>query len=509
MSTGTLAPPPEKINLAEAVRGLEAINAEIERRLLVQKCEHLKGFIETFWHVVEPGIELRWNWHHDEIAKALENVERDVITNLVANVPPGTMKSLLLVFWRAKVLGKNPRARFLAGSYGSDLSVEHNVKLRDILQDSLYQSLCPNTRLDPNSAGKERFDTTAGGWSIATSVGGVGTGEHPDYVLIDDPLTALQAMSDAHRKAANNWIERTLSTRGVIRNVKVILVMQRLHEDDPTGYVLAKGGYVHICFPMRYEGIVKHPDGRVELPDPRDRRSVKGDLLWPEVFTEAKVRKLEIDLSPYGAAGQLQQRPAPEGGGLFKPSDFKYLEVAPAIMRVARGWDTAGTEDGGDWTVGVKIGEEFAVDSYTGIVKSTGRFVVLDVKREQLGPEGVDNLIYNTAVADGTQCAIREEKEGGSAGLAVIGARAKRLVGYDYAGVTVSGSKITRSKPYRAQVEAGNVYLLRAPWNNDYVNELKVFPVGKHDDQVDGSSCAFNAVLLEPAPQSDEGTWGR
>jgi predicted phage terminase large subunit-like protein len=122
------------------------------------------------------------------------------------------------------------------------------------------------------------------------------------------------------------------------------------------------------------------------------------------------------------------------------------------------------------------------------------------VQRQQLGPNGVDALMRVTAEMDGQTCAQREEKEGGSAGVAVIAARTKTLAGFDYAGVEISGSKVTRCKPFRAQCEAGNVRIVRGAWNADYLHELCGFPTAKHDDQVDASSCAFNAVLLEPAP---------
>ena len=176
-------------------------------------------------------------------------------------------------------------------------------------------------------------------------------------------------------------------------------------------------------------------------------------------------------------------------------------------MRLARGWDTAGTEGGGDATCGVKIGEEFRRNPDTGKETSTGRFVILDVQHNRLGPDGVDKLIRVTAEMDGKGCAQREEKEGGSAGVAVIAARTKALVGYDYAGVQISGSKITRCRPFRAQCEAGNVWLLRGEWNAAYVSELCGFPTAKHDDRVDASSCAFNSVLMEPVPRETWVTW--
>lgn len=247
--------------------------------------------------------------------------------------------------------------------------------------------------------------------------------------------------------------------------------------------------------------------------DPR----LPGEPLWPSKYPLTELSKRRALSGEYDWAALFQQQPIPSGGGLFKEIWFagKFVDVPPATMRVARGWDTAGTEDGGDYTCGVKIGEEVLTDEY-GNSTATGRFFILDVKRDRLGPDGVDQLIRVTAELDGVECSQREEKEGGSAGVAVIAARAKTLKGYDYAEVVVTGSKVTRSRPFRAQCEAGNVYILRdrgiggfgnTGWNKAYVDELCGFPTAKYDDQVDASSCSFNAVLLEPIPEKRELTW--
>ena len=218
--------------------------------------------------------------------------------------------------------------------------------------------------------------------------------------------------------------------------------------------------------------------------DPRQ----PGEALWPAKYPIAELMKRKAMLGAYDFAALYQGLPAPSGGGLFLESWFanNFVDVAPVVARRARGWDTAGTENDGDYTCGVRIAE---VD---------GIFYVEDVQRRQVGPSKVDDLIHTTAETDGYECAQREEKEGGSAGVAVIAARIKTLVGFNYAGVQISGSKVTRSKPFRAQCEAGNVRIVRGPWNAAYISELCGFPTAKHDDQVDGSSCAFNAVLLEP-----------
>jgi len=405
------------------------------------------------------------------------------------------MKTLLVqVFWPAWEWATNPRLRYLTASYSEDRTIDANTMVRNIVTSEWYQTHFPGTVLKEDQNQKRRFDTTAGGWRIATAVRGLGTGLHPDRVLIDDPTTAEQALSDVVRPATNKWFDRTISMRGASRRCIVILIMQRLHEDDMTGHLLPRRNWEHICFPMYYETTrVDEPNWK---PDPRDHRTEPGEILWPSLLPLDILEEKEIDLGPYGVAGQFQQRPAPEGGGLFKRAWFKYLDALPlTFVKAVRGWDTAGTDNAGDYTVGVKM------------LEFEKGFIVADVQRDQLDPDEVDSLIESIAVTDGRECAIREEKEGGASGVAVIKARTRMLQGFDYEGVTIGKDKIIRSRPYRSQCKAGNVYLLRADWNEAYLTELCGFPTASKDDQVDGSSCAFNALVGDPIPQS-EGTWG-
>jgi predicted phage terminase large subunit-like protein len=449
----------------------------------------LVEFVKKAWSIVEPERPYNHNWHIDVLAGLLQQVSEGKIKRLLVNVPPGTMKSLLVsVMWPAWEWASHPELRYLTASYSDHLTVRDNLKMRDIITSPWYKQLF-GLALEEDQNAKTLYKNQKGGLRVATSVGGKGTGEHPDRIIIDDPLTADQARSEVERSQANDWFDQTISSRGVTRDIAIIVIMQRLHEDDLSGHLLERGGWTHLCLPMRYEARRKAKGPQLgHEPDKLDQRTVEGELLWPGLFTEKIVRQLELDLGPYGTAGQLQQRPAPIGGGLFKREWFKVVDAVPAVARRVRGWDTAGTEGGGDWTVGVRMAE------------AGGIFYVENVVREQLGPAGVDSLMKLTAQLDGKLIGQREEKEGGSAGKAVIAARVKTLVGYDYQGVAISGDKITRAKPYRAQVEAGNVCLVRGAWNEAYIAELCLFPNGKHDDQVDGSSCAFNAVLLEPEP---------
>lgn len=300
----------------------------------------------------------------------------------------------------------------------------------------------------------------------------------------DDPATAEQARSELERERVRDWFDRTISSRGIVRDVRTVVIAQRLHEDDLPGHLIAKGGWEHLCLPMRFE------PGRV---DRRDPRTEAGELLWPGLFTEDRVRQLENDLGPYGSASQLQQRPAPEGGGLFKRAKVKYVRAAPVVARRCRGWDTAATESGGDWTSGPRLA-----------LSPDGSICIEDVRRGQLGPDGVNALMLATAQADGRACMQREEREPGGAGKAVIAARVKLLAGYDYAEVIVSGDKVTRANPFRAQWDAGNVSILvpdpdnPPPWVEPYLQVMESFPTGRYDDDVDGTSTAYNALVAEP-----------
>lgn len=479
-------------------RDFTAVKVVKDRAFLEQ---HLFAYVQAAWPIVEPQQPFTPNWHIETLCSQLELVAhpnpRKALKRLIVNVPPGTLKSLLIeVFFPTWVWARNARKRFITASYGQHLTSRDNLRARQIIESPWYQQRWPVRMLEDQNT-KTRYNTTEHGWRIATSVNGQGIGEHPDFIIIDDPHTDAQAQSETERENALNWFDRTISTR-LGRNPSIIIVMQRLHENDLSGHLLKRGGWSHICWPMRYEAT--RPTTEEDpgyAADPLDPRRTNGELLFPALFPEAKVRQLELDLGPYGAAGQLQQHPAPEGGGLFKREWFKFMDLAPAkVSRRVRGWDTAGSEGKGDYTVGCKIAET-----------DDGRVVIEDVVRGQLSPQGVDALILGTANADTKRCPVREEKEGGGSGKAVVAARAKLLKGFDYKEVQLGGSKLTRAKPLRSQAEAGNVTLVRAPWNEAFIRELCNFPTAAHDDQVDAASCAFNAMLLEPKAKKYRSAW--
>jgi len=477
----------------------------------------LQWFVRRAWPLVEPTNPLKWNWHLTEYCRVLQQCKEGKIKRLLVNVPPGTAKSLFFsVFFNAWVWSEDPSTRFLTFSYTDANTIRDNVRLRDIVRSSWYSSTFwsgdashPTVSLASDQSAKIRFNTTAKGWRIASSVGGVGTGEHPNYIIIDDPLKAEDARSPTMRKACQDWMSSTVSTRQAL-DPTIIVVMQRLHEDDLTGFLLSKGGWEHLCFPMSFETERVDKDDPRNIPDPRDRRTQKGELLWPEVWTQEKVEQEELLLG-LAASGQLQQRPVAEGGTLFQREWFEIVDSLPYApfdrvnydndLELCRGWDIASTDENEagahnrDWTVGVKMGRS----------RSTGIVYILDVVRVR--KILVDDLIKTTAKQDGIRCKVRE---GSGSGKATIKARSILLAGYDYEAspeTVKEGDKVKRSNPFRSYCQNRNVKILRGPWNDVYLSVLCSFPVGKHDDDVDASSNAFNCLVVAETPVTYEITW--
>lgn len=488
------------ISVADAAAELAAIEAELARR-------HLLDFTKYTW----PGYEE--NWHHRLVGDALDRVLAGKCRRLIILEPPQNGKSEQVSRrFPAYALGKNPDLRIIATSYGDTLAGDMSRDVQKIMSTPEYRTLFPNTRLgeakDPEKRTQGQFDVVGRkGYYIGCALHGGITGKTSDIGIIDDPIkNRAEAESPAFRERVWDDYKSAFVTRQFGTTGAIIICVTRWHEDDLVGRLLELAAKDPTADQWEVISLPALASAKVELHQDDPRKSGSNDPLWPDKYPIEELARRRAGMGEYDWAALYQQVPAPSGGGLFKEEWFagKIVDAAPTLMRKARGWDTAGTENDGDWTCGVKIGEEFIVsDPKTGETASTGRFFVLDVQRKQFGPDSVDKLMRLITELDGHDCAQREEKEGGSAGGAVTAARLKTLKGYDYREVIISGSKVTRSKPFRAQCEGGNVYLLRADWNVAYIKELCGFPTALHDDQVDGSSCAFNAVLLEEPPMAD------
>lgn len=304
----------------------------------------LMGFIKNAWDIIEPGVAFRDNWHLHAVAEHLEAVGDGEIENLVIAIPPGCMKSILVsVAFPAWEWILKPELRYMNASYGVELAIRDSQKCRDIITSEWYQQYWPQVQIKPGEDQKTKYALTAGGWRMATSVGGRATGEHPDRKIVDDPHNAKQAESDAERESALTWFDRTLSTRGQSRGARTIVVAQRFHERDLTGHILADiKGYDYLCIPMEFEA--RKPATSIGWVDPR---KAKGELLWPEMFPEKSVTALKQLLGAFGSSGQLAQDPSPTEGGMLKTAHLQmwpHDSQLPQLEFIVQSYDTAFTE---------------------------------------------------------------------------------------------------------------------------------------------------------------------
>ncbi|KKL12852.1 hypothetical protein LCGC14_2531610, partial [marine sediment metagenome] len=313
--------------------------------------------------------------------------------------------------------------------------------------------------------------------------GGALTGYHGHILIVDDPLNPKQAVSEKELENALHWMDHTLPTRKTDKaNSATILVMQRLHQNDPTGHILSKKktNVYHISLPGELENY--HDQIKPESL----AKHYKNGLLDPVRMSWSVLADLELDMGQYGYAGQIGQKPTPPGGGMFKTDHFQMITSMPAahdVTQAVRYWDKAGSEGTGAFTVGVKM-----------VKKGNGTFIVVDVKRGQWASEEREAIIRQTADVDGTTVEIGIEQEPGSGGKESAEATIRRLAGFSCFADRPTGEKAFRADPYSVQVNNGNVLMLVADWNHKYIDELANFPFSTYKDQVDASSGAFNRL---------------
>lgn len=418
----------------------------------------------------------RWvhNWHHAEICKALVRVYHGETKRLIINIPPRYSKTeLAVVCFIAWTMGLEPDSEFIHTSYSATLAGENASAVRDLVRSDAYREIFPEVTLKDDTRAKDHWKTTDGGVVYATgsegTITGFGAGKmRPGFggaIVIDDPHKADEARSDKRRKSVLDWFANTLESRkNDPQTTPIILIMQRLHESDLAGFLLAGGNgeeWEHLKIPAI------QPDG---------------SALWPVKHTIDQLHVME-KANPYVFAGQYGQEPAPLDGGNFSTAMIETVDAVPAGTRFVRAWDLAGTQDGGDWTAGVKLGE-----------CPDGTYIIGHVERFQKNPGDVEKALKNTATADGKATTIAIPQDPGQAGKGQIRSLTAFLAGFTVTSKPVTGDKIQRAAPFAAQVNIGNVKMLRGDWNKPFIDELQKFPNAKNDDQVDGVSLGFDTL---------------
>lgn len=450
---------------------------DIERELCSRS---FANFVKRAWPVLEPSTELKWGWAVEAICEHLEAVHHGDIKRLLMNVPPGSMKSMLVgvMFpaWEWGPKGK-PAMRYLGTAHKQDLAVRDNLKCRRLITSPWYQSLWGVTLTGDQNA-KTKFENSSTGFREAMAFTSM-TGARGDRVLLDDPHSVDDANSPAHLESANTTFREALPSRVNNADSAIIIIMQRLHENDVSNHALGLG-YDHLVIPMRYEGESRSKTA-LGWVDPRTEH---GELMFPERFNEQQVKELEDSLLEYATAGQLQQRPAPRQGGTFKPDNIEIVDALPSNMRFVRGWDLAATKGGGDATAGVKLCEH------------DGTVYIADVRHDRGSPDEVEKMLVSTSAMDGSDTKQSIPQDPGQAGKSQAAYLSKKLKGINFTFSTESGDKATRAGPIAAQINIGNVKMLRGDWNDAFISELRVFPNGKNDDRIDGLSRAYNELAL-------------
>lgn len=461
---------------------LKACEVELAKRSLAD-------FARMAWHVLEPATPLKWGWALDAICEHLEAVSRGDCKRLLMNVPPGSMKSLLTgVIWPAwewGPLGK-PEMRFLGTAHKQDLAVRDNLKCRRLIQSQWYQERWPVVLTSDQNA-KTKFENDKTGFREAMAFESM-TGSRGDRVILDDPHSVDDANSVTKLLSGVTTFREALPSRVNNDQSAIVIVMQRLNEADVSA-VAIELGYDHLCIPMRYE-----PGRSKWVYGSGDPRKEEGELMFPERFPEEQVAELEKTMGSYAVAGQLQQRPAPRGGGILKTAWFRYYRDLPVMEWRQIHADTA-----------QKTGEEndYSVFQCWGRTV-TGQAVLIDqIRGKWEAPELLVQArafwLKHKAVPGAPLRAMKVEDKVSGTGLI----QTLRREGVAILPVQRSKDKVSRAYDTAAFIESGNVLLPEwADWLSSFLGEAEAFPSGAHDDQLDPMFDAVADVQFSPAQRT-------
>lgn len=451
-------------------------------------------FVEHFFRAVY-GLEFVFASHHDEIITALERVASGDVTRLIINVPPRYGKTEIAVkLFVAWCLANNPRAKFIHLSYSDDLALDNSSSIRDLVKHEEFQRLFP-TELKADSDSKKKWYTEQGGGLYATAAGGAITGFGAGSVgrviegttspadgfggaiIIDDPLKPDDAFSETLRGRINRRFNNTIASRVNSPETPIILIMQRLHEDDMTGFLLNGGSgehWEHLCL-----SAIKDDD----------------TALWPSKHTIERLRVMEA-ADRYTFAGQYMQRPSPLGGGIIRGEWFKRYTAIPKLQYKSIYADTAQkTGERNDYSVFECWGKG-----------DDGRIYLIDMIRgkwtaPELKRRAIEFWNKHKAIEDADQFApslrrmIVEDKSSGTGLIQEI----QQDGSIPILGIERTKDKLTRVMDIVSYIESGLVYLPEgAPFINDFIGECEAFTpddTHKHDDQIDPMCDAIRDML--------------
>ena len=436
------------------------------------------------------------NWHVEVIAARLERLREAGAKRLIVNVPPRHLKSLAAsVALPAWLLGHDPTRAIINVTYAQDLSDKFARDCRAIMASPWYQGLF-DTRLASPREPLSELATTRGGFRMATSVGGVLTGRGADVILIDDPLKPAEAMSESRRRAVNEWFDGTLYPRlNDKANGAIVIVMQRLHEDDLVGHALAQGAWDVLAL----RAIAEEDELHVIEKGLKRREFVRraGAPLHAAREGLAVLESIRATIGETNFAPQYLMRPAPAGGAMIKAAWFaRYPSSAPPPFdRVIQSWDTANT---------VSELADHSVCTTWGL--KGPHFYLLNVLRKKLAFPDLKRAVVEQSRLFSPEAILIEDKASGTQLIQDLIHEGLSRV----RGVKPEGDKTMRAHAQSATIENGFVHLpTEAHWLADYLAEFAVFPSGRHDDQVDSTMQALAWAKVRPKAQGMIDYWGK
>ena len=449
---------------------------------------NFSAFVRKVFATLELGQTYVPNWHLDAIAYQLERVRRGEIKRLIINEPPRSLKSITAsVAFPAFVLGHDPTRKIICVSYAGDLAKKHGNDFRAVLEAPWYQTLFERTRIGQKDSETE-IELTARGFRLATSVGGTLTGRGGEFIIIDDPLKPDDAYSEAKRNAANEWFKNTLLSRlDDKRTGAIVIVMQRVHMDDLTGFVTAQSDeWTILNLPA-----IAEADEDIPISDTKVHHRKAGEALSPVREPLSVLENLKVQLGSDAFFAQYQQTPSPPGGAMIKRNwILRYDELPQQHERllILQSWDTA--NKGGPES-------DFSVCT-TWFVTRNRRWYLIDVWRKRVDYPELKAAVRALTTRHRPQRVLVEDAGSGTFLFQELRGEVNGIVA-----VKPERDKISRMAVASAKFESGLVFLPeRAPWLADFERELLAFPGSKHDDQCNSVSqallednCSFPMVI--------------
>jgi predicted phage terminase large subunit-like protein len=440
--------------------------------------QNFRAFVQKTFNALSPGQTFVPDWYIDALTYQLERVRQGEIKRLIVNMPPRSLKSMTAsVAFPAFVLGQDPTQRIICASYSGELAHKLSNDFRAVLASRWYQSLFPDTRIGRYKDSETEIELTRRGSRLATSTGGTLTGRGGNLIIIDDPLKPLDALSETKRRSANEWFLNTLLSRlDDKRTGAIVIVMQRVHMDDLTGFVLGlSNDWTVLSLPA-----IAETSETVPLAHNRFHERQPGDLLSPEREPSEILEGLRRQLGSDIFSAQYQQAPVPPGGAMIKRLWIQRYTQMPSregTTFILQSWDTAmkGGPDN-DWSV------------CTTWLETENQWYLLDVWRKRVDYPTLKAAVVELARRWDAQQVLVEEAGTAIGLLQELKSQVPGIVG-----IKPDRDKETRMAVASAKFEAGQVYLPeRAPWLPELEVELFSFPGSIYDDQIDSISQALN-----------------